>query len=743
MNKADNEASLSTLELLVRDIHCASCVAKIENKLLSTDGIINSNVNFATKLITVKYISDVISPENIKQVIIESGYTPENAYQNSQEIQKDLEDQEFIKQKSNFLLSALITIPIIIISMTEIEFPFRDWVLLIASTVVIAGPGLQFFLAAFKAFKHKFADMNTLIAVGTGSAYIYSLFTTIAPQLFFAVGYKPQSYYETATTIITLILLGRMLEAKATGKTSTAIKKLMALQPKNATVIKDNIEQIVPIENLQAGDIVIIKPGERIPVDGEIIHGSSTIDESMITGENLPKDKIPGDNVTGGTINKTGSFKYKATKVGKDTTLQQIIKLVKEAQGSKAPIQRLADKVSNYFVPTVIVVALISFILWLLFAPGDVKVSYALIAFVSVLIIACPCALGLATPTAIMVATGVGAEKGILIKSGAILEMIHKVNVVVFDKTGTITKGVPEVTDIVSNMEQDRFLCYAASAEKGTEHPLGQAIIRIAELKGLPLINNKDFLTISGSGVQSLLETDEEITIGNSKFLEEQGINLEPFYTKALQLSQSGKTIVFVAINKQLEGIIAVSDVIKPESKEVIEQLNTMNIETIMITGDTEMSARAIANEINIKNVIANVKPENKAQIISDIQAKGNIVAMVGDGINDAPALAKANVGIALGSGTDVAIESAEVILIKNNLKAVVDCIKLSKQTIRTIKYNLFFAFIYNIIGIPVAAGILYPWWGILLNPSVAALAMSLSSVSVVLNSLTLKKVSF
>lgn len=725
------------LKLFITDIHCASCVANIEKSLKSAEGIVSYNTNLSNKTVYVDYISELISPDEIKKIISETGYTPIDIETSLPQEKELLEEKEYQVQRSKLIISILFTLPIFIISMFIPEFPFENWVMLILSIPVIFWAGKQFYIGAYKALIHKSANMNTLIAVGTGAAFLYSLIATLFPDLFASVGQKPEVYYEVATVIITLILMGRMLEAKAKGKTSQAIQRLIGLQPKTARVINENGEQDVEIENLQVGDIILVKPGEKIPVDGEIIEGTSSVNESMITGESLPIDKQIGDIVIGATINQTGSFKYKATKVGKDTMLQQIIRLIEQAQGSKAQIQRFADVISGYFVPVVIIIAIITFLLWFYLAPPAINLHYAIMNFVAVLIIACPCALGLATPTAIMVGTGVGAENGILIKSGASLETLHKVQTIILDKTGTITKGEPAVTDIITNMGQNDFLFYAASAEKNSEHPLSKAIIQKAEVEKISLIEPKNFQSLTGNGIRAMIN-GKNILLGNQNFMEQNKIDLD-FLQEKQQFMNERKTTIFVAIDNKIEGIIAIADTIKPESISAVTQLKELGLEVIMLTGDNIITAQAIAMQVGIDRVIAEVMPQDKANVVSQIQNEGKIVAMVGDGINDAPALVKADIGIAIGTGTDIAIESSDITLIKGNLQDVVNSIKLSQKTISIIKQNLFFSLFYNVLGIPIAAGILYPSFGILLNPMIAALAMAASSISVISNSLRLK----
>ena len=578
--------------------------------------------------------------------------------------------------------------------------------------------------------------MDSLIAVGTSAAFLYSVFG-MYKIVTGDTSYAMHLYFEAAVTILTLITLGKYLEAISKGKTSEAIKKLMGLAPKTATIIREGNEIVIPIDEVVVGDIILVKPGEKLPVDGEVIEGSTAIDESMLTGESIPVEKIVGSNVIGASINKTGFIKYKATKVGRDTALSQIIKLVEDAQGSKAPIAKMADVISAYFVPIVIGLAIFSAIAWLI--AGETPV-FALTIFISVLVIACPCALGLATPTAIMVGTGKGAENGVLIKGGEALEITHKINTIVFDKTGTITEGKPVVTDIVSRgKENNILLALAASAEKGSEHPLGEAIVRAAIEKNIELKSLENFNAIPGHGIEVVIE-NESILLGNLKLMKERSIDIGELRGEADRLANEGKTPMFIAINNSLEGIIAVADTVKPSSINAIKELHNMGIKVAMITGDNKKTAEAIAKQVGIDIVLSEVLPEDKANEVKKLQGKDDKVAMVGDGINDAPALAQADIGIAIGSGTDVAIESADIVLMRSDLMDVIVAIKLSKATIRNIKQNLFWAFGYNVLGIPVAMGVLHIFGGPLLNPMIAAAAMSLSSVSVLANALRLKK---
>lgn len=617
----------------------------------------------------------------------------------------------------------------------------NNFILFILATPVQFWVGWQFYRGFFIALRNRIANMDTLIAIGTSSAYFYSVVATFFPQIFRGAGLAADVYFDTASAIITLILLGRLLEARARGGASEAIKKLMGLRAKTARVVRGSEEVDVPIENVAVGDIVVVRPGEKIPVDGIVVEGRTSIDESMVTGESMPVAKEVGDSVIGATINKFNSFKFRATKVGKETVLSQIIELVLRAQGSKAPIQRLADKVTAIFVPAVLGIALVTFVVWLIFGPAPV-LTLAVLNFVAVLIIACPCALGLATPTAIMVGTGVGAANGILIKDAESLEIAHKVNAVVLDKTGTITVGKPALTDIVSfgQLPENEILYLAASAEKNSEHPLGAAIVEAAKNKNIALGEAVNFAAIAGAGVRAEI-SGKKIIVGTKQLMVGQEVAAAESASKLAELEERGKTVMIVAMDKKEIGLIAVADTPKVSSRAAVEGLKKMGLEVIMMTGDNQKTAEAIAKQVGISHVIAKVLPENKEAEIRKLQDEGKIVAMVGDGINDAPALAAADIGIAMGTGTDVAMEAGDITLMKGDLTSIVAALKLSKMTMKIIKQNLFWAYGYNTILIPVAAGVLYPFFGILLNPILAAAAMGLSSISVVSNSLRLKRV--
>lgn len=734
------------IELSIKGMTCAACARRVEMALKDVPGVLNANVNLSSERANVVYLPDIAGLEKFKTAIEDTGYEAEAVDTSGvEDWERTTREQMYNQLLRHLVFSAVLSVLILIGSFTEM-FPFLKivpeqilWFVLFAlTTPVLIYSGRQFYIGAWKALKHRTADMNTLIAIGTGAAYLYSLFATFLP------GFLPENmrhvYYDTTAVIITLILFGRFLEARAKGRTSEAIKKLMGLQPKTARVIRNRDEIDIPIEQVQVGDLVIVRPGERIPVDGEVISGSSSVDESMLTGESMPIKKQPGDEVIGATMNRIGSFQFRATRIGKDTALAQIIRMVQEAQGSKAPIQRMADFVASIFVPVVIGIAILSLIIWLIFGP-EPSFIYALITFVTVLIIACPCALGLATPTSIMVGTGKGAENGILIKGGEALETAHKIDTIILDKTGTITVGKPTVTDIISidNFSENEIISMAAAVEQGSEHPLGEAIVNYAKEKKLEIMKADHFKALPGHGVEAQVN-GTEILLGNLKVMKERGIDTSLFRADIKMLAGEGKTPMFVAFNNQAVGLIAVADPIKEDSINAIRKLQKMGLEVVMISGDNRRTAEGIAKRIGIKRVLAEVLPDDKAKQVKKLQQVGKIIAMVGDGINDAPALAQADVGIAIGTGTDIAMESSDITLIKGNLTGVVTAIQLSKATMKNIKQNLFGSFIYNVSGIPIAAGVLYPFFGILLNPMFAAAAMAASSVTVVSNALRLRR---
>ncbi len=733
--------SLARIDFAVRGMTCATCVAAVERALKGLYGVLNATVNLAAEKATVEYIPTLVGFHDFKRVVRDAGYSAEQLAEDYIDREKAAGEREFEDIKKKFLVSLCITIPIIIGSLVDLPLISSWTVLFLLSTPVQFWAGMRFHKAAWSALKHKTTNMNTLISVGTFAAYIYSFLATFTPWIFLKGGISPGVYYDTSSTIITLILLGRMLEAKAKGRTSEAIKRLIRLRPRTARVLRDDTERDVLIDEVTLGDIVVMRPGERIPVDGEIIEGYSTVDESMLTGESLPVEKSVDDRVFGGTINRAGTFKLRATRIGKETALGQIIKLVEEAQGSKAPIQRLADRVASFFVPTVIFLAAVTFVTWYLFGPRP-SFTISLMNFIAVLIIACPCSLGLATPTAIMVGTGKGAEKGILIRDAEALELSHKVQAIVLDKTGTITKGEPEVIEIIplGGFDAEKTLRLAASAEKRSEHPLGQAIVRKAEERGLRLEEPEEFMAIPGGGVRAVLN-GSTVLIGNLNLMEREGIPMN-IGIKGLEekISSEARTPVCVAINKNIETMFAIADTIKEGSVEAIADLKSIGIEVSMLTGDHKNTAEAIAKAVGVDRVFAEVLPDQKVEVVKALKKEGKITAMVGDGINDAPALMEADVGIAIGTGTDIAIEASDITLIKGDLRSVVEAIRLSKLTLKTIKQNLFWAFFYNVAGIPIAAGLLYPFGGPLLNPMIASAAMAFSSVSVVSNSLRLRR---
>jgi len=733
---------MKTFDLPVEGMTCASCVSRVEKIISNFEGIKNVSVNLATERVRFEAESDKINIEEISDALKEYGYNLRIDESYKKETDENIlsENDYYTKLKKEFTLALILTVPVFLINMFMdykffIEFiPLNTEqikkILLILTTPIIFISGKRFFNAFLNNLKHFTADMNSLVAIGTGSAYIYSSIVTLFPEIFSSSQKETHVYFDTAAVIITLILMGKLLEHKAKRKTNQAIKKLIELKPKSAIVIKNNKEIQIPISDLQIGDVVVIKPGEKIPADGIIINGKSFVDESMITGETIPVEKIIGSKVIGGTININGTFNFKVTQTGDNSVLGQIIKLVQNAQATKPPIQKLVDKIAGVFVPTVIAIALITFISWLIFSTEH-SFSNALVNFVAVLIVACPCALGLATPTAIIVGTGIGASNGILFKNSEAIELAHKITTIIFDKTGTITEGRPEVSEIYTfDIDENELLFYAASLESKSEHPLAKSIVDKANELKINFISPEAFTSHSGFGIAGIVN-NKPVIIGTMNLMKEYSIKLNNLESKYEELSNQGKTIVSVAIDNLLKGFILIEDKIKTAAVESISKLNTMNIHTVMLTGDNKLTAEIIAKKIGIKEFKAEVLPEEKANIVKQYQNNKKIVAMIGDGINDAPALAQADVSIAIGTGTDIAIETADITLLKGNLANVVKLIELSGKTIKTIKQNLFWAFIYNTILIPLAA------FGIL-NPMFAALAMSLSSVSVVTNSLRL-----
>jgi Cu+-exporting ATPase len=732
---------------------CAGCVARVETALRKVPGVVSASVNLASEKATVDYLEGT-GAADLRRAVKEAGYEIGVEVETAADVSAAAR-QEVTKVRNRLILSATLAIPIFILSMLAPDFTGRPFLLWALATPVQFWAGWRFYRGFWGALRHGTADMNTLIAVGTSAAYCYSVVAVLFPGLFSGTNVAFGLYFDTSAMIITLILLGRFLEARARGQTSEAIKKLIGLQPGTALVIRDGTETEIPVEEVQVGDLVLVRPGERVPVDGIVRQGYSSIDESMITGESIPVEKKAGDEVIGATINRTGSFQFEATKVGKDTTLTRIVRLVEEAQGSKAPIQRLVDVIASYFVPVVIGIAVITFIVWYLVGPAP-SLTFAFLNFIAVLIIACPCAMGLATPTAIVVGTGKGAESGILIRSAEALERAHKIDTVLLDKTGTLTRGQPEVTDIINApaATEAEVLKLAASAERASEHPLGEAIVLAATDRKLKLYPAREFKAIPGHGVAAVVN-DKTLLLGNLKLIKDRGLPLSGLEPEAERLWATGKTVMFLAYDGAVLGIIGLADTLKPGAQAALGALHGMGIEVAMITGDHQRTAEAIAREAGIDRILAGVLPEHKSQEVKKLHEEGKVVAMVGDGINDAPALAQADVGIAIGTGTDVAMETGDITLISGDLSGIATAIDLSKRTVRTIKQNLFWAFGYNAALIPIAAGVLYLVFGqsgvpaglrfILgehgfLNPILAAAAMAASSVSVVTNSLRLRR---
>ena len=741
--------------LKISGMTCAACSARIEKVVSKIEGVESVTVNLTTEKLSAYIDEEVADVQKIKAAVERAGFGWSELKEGSQQADEDRQkkEREINLLWKKFIVSAVFSLPLLYISMGSMlsflsflpipeylepmNYPLNFALVQILLTIPVLIAGNRFYVVGFRAIRMKSPNMDSLIAMGTTAALIYSLYSTW--QIYQGnMGFVEGLYFETAGVIITLILLGKSMEAVSKGRTSEAIKKLMGLAPKTATVIKNGKEIEISIDDVEENDIVLVKPGAKIPVDGEITEGFTSVDESMLTGESMPVDKKVGDSVFAATINKNGLIRFRATKVGDNTALAQIIKLIEDAQQSKAPIAQMADIVSGYFVPTVFVIAIASFALWML--SGE-TLSFSLTIFVSVLVIACPCALGLATPTAIMVGTGKGAENGILIKGGEALETTHKINTIIFDKTGTITEGKPTVTDIITTgtVDSDSLLQITASAEKGSEHPLGDAIVKSAEDKGLELYPIEHFESIAGQGINATIQ-GKQLLIGNIRLMQEMDIAVEAVLKDADTLAAQGKTPMYIALDSKLAGIIAVADVVKPGSAKAVKKLMEMGIEVAMITGDNRRTAEAIAKQVGITRVLSEVLPQDKSGEVKKLQQEGRRVAMVGDGINDAPALVQSDIGIAIGSGTDVAMESADIVLMHSDLMDVVTAIQLSKSTIRNIKQNLFWAFAYNVAGIPLAAGVLHIFGGPLLNPIFAAAAMSLSSVSVLSNALRLRR---
>lgn len=793
------EKIIERTDMPIEGMTCASCANTIERRLAKQPGVASANVNFATKVATVKYDPATTGPVALAKAVDDIGYkaimpsvqhgaaNPAHGHaghdhaamlaaqrggthaghamggSEDHSAHMNVGEAERRLLMTKMIVGAALSLPVLVIAMSHgkieaLNVPWINWLQLALTTPVMFWCGWQFFRSAWKGLRHFSANMDTLVAMGTGAAYLYSLAATIRPGFFAGVGGAAAQvghvegamggmkmvpvYYEAAAVIIVLILLGKYFEARATGRTSAAIKRLIGMQARTARVVRNGTEQDVSIESVVVGDRVLVRPGEKIPVDGSVESGESAVDESMLTGESVPVDKKPGDSVFGATMNTTGALRFAATKVGQNTALQQIVRLVQEAQGSKAPIARLADKISGVFVPIVIAIALVTFVVWWFASPAESRLSMALVTAVSVLIIACPCALGLATPTAIMVGTGRGAEKGILIKGGEALETAHKLTAVVLDKTGTITHGKPAVTDVIpapgGPLDERELLRLAASAEQHSEHPLAAAIVREAKARGLPLTEPIGFQAVVGHGVEATVD-GRAVLVGKAALLEQRGIR-STLAEQAAGLAATGRTPMFVAVDGREAGIVAVADTVRPESKEAIATMHALGLRVVMMTGDNQRTAEAVASQVGVDVVFAEVLPKDKTEKVKALQAEGHVVGMVGDGINDAPALAQADVGLAVGTGTDVAMESADITLMRGDLRAVPQAIALSHATMRTIRQNLFWAFIYNIVGIPIAAGVLFPFTGWLLSPIIASAAMAFSSVSVVLNSLRLTR---
>ena len=735
----------------IQGMHCASCVRRVEKALSDVPGVLQAEVNFAAERAQVIYTGGADTLASLQKVVEESGYQVVQVgteQEGSEDRERAVREQHMKRLVRDVISGAAVTSIVLVGSIPHMMPMWSDWVpaflsnvfvLLILSSYVQFVAGWRFYQGGYAALRHFTADMNVLVAMGTTSAWLYSAAMTLFPGFLTNLGFPYQLYYDVATVITTLILVGRLLEARAKGRTSEAIRRLMGMQARTARVKRNDEDLEIPVQEVLVGDVVLVRPGERIPVDGEIISGSSNVDESMLTGESMPVSKKPGHEVIGGTINKVGSFEFRATKIGRDTALARIIQLVEQAQGSKAPIQKLVDVIAAYFVPAVLSVALLSFIFWSFYGP-EPQLTFALTTFIAVLIIACPCALGLATPTAIMVGMGKGAENGILIKNAETLQLTHRLQTIVLDKTGTLTRGEPRVMDLLPDQDTDvdDLLRLAASVEQGSEHPLGEAVVRHAREKNLTLSSAESFDAVPGQGIRAVMER-REILAGNLRLMQQYKVPFGPWEEKATKLADEGKTPMYVAVDGKMAGMIAVADPLKETSREAVQDMRKMGLEVIMLTGDNQATARAIGRQLDMDRVFAEVLPQDKADYVAKLQQEGKRVGMVGDGINDAPALARADVGIAIGTGTDVAMETAEVTLISGDLRGVPTAISLSRATTRTIRQNLFWAFIYNIVLIPVAAGALYPFYGIILNPMLAGAAMAVSSVSVVTNSLRLR----
>ncbi|MBF0317108.1 MAG: copper-translocating P-type ATPase [Nitrospirae bacterium] len=736
----------ASIKVRIKGMSCAACVGAAERSLRALDGVVSVSVNLAAERAFIQYSPTILDFEDIRTAIVNCGYEAELITQSSTDKEQLERRRDFTALKRHFIISALLTIPIASGSMLTLPVLSNVYVLFVLSSVVQWWLGMRFYGAALSALRHFSANMNTLIAVGTTSAYVYSCAAVFAPGLFEADGIAPHVYFDTSAVIITLILLGRMLELRAKGRTSEAIRHLIGMQAETVSVLRNDLQLEIAVEDVIVGDIVVVRAGQRVAVDGVVVEGTSSVDESMLTGESLPVDKAVGDELLAGTLNGLSVLKIRASKVGEDSTIERIIRLIEQAQGSKAPIQRFADRVAAVFVPVVILIAVLTFVLWYLWGPSF---TMAMMNFIAVLIIACPCALGLATPTAIMVGSGRGARQGILIRDAEALEKTCKVDTVVMDKTGTITVGRPKVTEVSTSpscgMTVPEVLRLAASIERDSEHPLGAAIVNLARDRGIDPLQTEGVVTLPGGGIRGRLSGDligyeREVVIGNLQLMTREAVDCSELMPEIERLTQEAKTVVIMAVGGSAVGIFAIADTVKETSAKAIKGLTEMGIEVVMLTGDNQKTAEAIARQVSITRVIAGVQTHEKLDVIRQFKADNRMVAMVGDGINDAPALAQADVGIAIGTGSDVTIESSDITLIKGDLLSVVDAIRLSHETMMVIKQNLFWAFFYNIIGIPVAGGVLYLFGGPLLNPMLASLAMAFSSLSVVSNSLRLRK---
>jgi len=742
------DVALHMETLKIGGMTCASCVARVERALKKVPGVLDAQVNLATEQATISALPDPALRERVVRAVADAGYEvlQEAAGERAADSERERRAAEYARLKRKLVVSAAFALPAFVISMGWIPWanawPFqaRAVVLMLLALPVQLWGGWQFYVGTWKQLRHGSADMNTLIATGTSAAFLFSLVLTFSPHAFHATGAHQAVYYETAAVIITLVLFGRMLEARAKGRTSEAIRALMDLRPGEARVERDGQVLALDPDEVRPGDVVIVRPGERLPVDGVVIDGRSAVDESMLTGESMPVEKGPEDAVVGGTLNRSGSFRYRATRVGSDTVLAQVIRLVEHAQGSKAPVQRLVDRISAVFVPAVIGVSVVTFFVWWLFGP-EPALTFAVLNAVAVLIVTCPCALGLATPTAIMVGTGRGAELGVLIKGGEVLEQVGRLRTIVFDKTGTLTKGEPAVTRVLpaEGWAEEQVLRYAASAEERSEHPLGEAILRAARDRGLSLLLAESFTAVPGQGLTAVVD-GHGVAVGNCALMEAYAVRLGELAVRAEELQAGGATVAYVAVDGAAAGLVAIADELKEHAAEAVADLKKRGLRVVMLTGDTRRTAEAIARQAGVDDVLAEVQPGEKAAQIVALQKRGQVVAMVGDGINDAPALAQADLGIAMGTGTDVAMEAADITLMRGDVRGVGAAIRLSQATLRTIRQNLFWAFIYNVIGIPIAAGLLYPFNGMLLDPMIASGAMAMSSVSVLTNSLRLRR---